>query len=70
MEEFAAFVTRQAGLALEVAEWGLIGRRYKAPRFVAESLTSSPRFKAALRRLSEESGRPLGGTAKRVGGAT
>ena len=42
MNEFAAFVVRQAGLALEIAEWGLIGRRYKAPRFVAESLRSSP----------------------------
>jgi glycerol-3-phosphate O-acyltransferase len=59
MDEFAAFVARQAGLALEVAEWDLIGRRYKAPRFVAESLTSSPRFKAALLQLSEETGRPL-----------
>ena len=64
MEEFAAFVTRQAGLSLEIAEWGLIGRRYKAPRFVAESLASSPRFKAALTQLSEESGRPLGDLQK------
>jgi len=59
MGEFAAFVARQAGLALEIAEWGLIGRRYKAPRFVAESLASSPRFKAALAGLSRESGRPV-----------
>jgi len=57
--EFAAFVARQAGLALEIAEWGLIGRRYKAPRFVAESLTSSPRFRAVLADLSRESGRPV-----------
>jgi glycerol-3-phosphate O-acyltransferase len=57
--DFAAFVARQAGLALEIAEWGLIGRRYKAPRFVAESLRSSSRFKAALVELSEETGRPL-----------
>ncbi|MCJ7815364.1 MAG: 1-acyl-sn-glycerol-3-phosphate acyltransferase, partial [Xanthomonadales bacterium] len=59
MGEFAAFVARQAGLALEIAEWGLIGRRYKAPRFVAESLASSPRFKAALAGLSRETGRPV-----------
>jgi glycerol-3-phosphate O-acyltransferase len=58
MDEFAAFVARQAGLALEIAEWGLIGRRYKAPRFVAESLISSPRFKDALAQLSVETGRP------------
>jgi len=59
MAEFAAFVARQAGLALEIAEWGLIGRRYKAPRFVAESLRSSSKFKTALAELSEETGRPL-----------
>jgi glycerol-3-phosphate O-acyltransferase len=59
MAEFAAFVARQAGLALEIAEWGLIGRRYKAPRFVAVSLTSSPRFKAALAGLARETGRPV-----------
>jgi glycerol-3-phosphate O-acyltransferase len=58
-EQFAGFVFRQAGLALEVAEWGLIGRRYKAPRFVAESLRSSPRFNEALTALSAETGRPL-----------
>jgi len=59
MEEFASFVARQAGLALEIAEWGLIGRRYKAPRFVAQSLASSPRFRAALAALSSETGRPV-----------
>lgn len=58
-EQFAAFVFRQAGLALEVAEWGLIGRRYKAPRFVAESLNHSPRFNEALESLSRETGRPV-----------
>jgi glycerol-3-phosphate O-acyltransferase len=57
--DFAAFVARQAGLALEIAEWGLIGRRYKAPRFVAESLRSSSRFKTALVDLSDETGRPI-----------
>jgi len=59
-QEFAAFVARQAGLALEIAEWGLMGRRYKAPRFVAESLVSSPRFKTTLAGLSRETGRPVG----------
>jgi glycerol-3-phosphate O-acyltransferase len=56
--EFAAFVARQAGLALEIAEWGMIGRRYKAPRFVAESLRRSPAFRAAVRRMAGEMGRP------------
>jgi glycerol-3-phosphate O-acyltransferase len=58
-EAFSAFVARQAGLSLEIAEWGMIGRRYKVPRFVAESLDSSPRFRAALARLSAETGRPV-----------
>ena len=59
MEEFAGFVARQAGVSLEIAEWGLIGRRYKAPRFVAESLGSSPKFKAALAELAAKTGRPV-----------
>jgi glycerol-3-phosphate O-acyltransferase len=58
-EEFTAFVARQAGLALEIAEWGLIGRRYKVPRFIAESLDSSPQFRAALAQLSAETDRPV-----------
>lgn len=57
-DAFAAFVMRQAGLSLEVAEWALIGRRYKAPRFVAESLRSSPRFRSALSELASETGQP------------
>ena len=59
MTDFAGFVARTAGLALEIAEWELIGRRYKSPRFVAESLSNSPKFKAALTELSTASGRPL-----------
>ena len=55
---FTAFVARQAALALEIAEWGLIGRRYKVPRFVADSLRSSPRFKEAIEAVSRETGRP------------
>jgi glycerol-3-phosphate O-acyltransferase len=57
--EFAAFVARQAGLALEIAEWKVIGRRYKVPRFVAQSLHSNPDFKVAVNELSMESGRPV-----------
>jgi len=56
---FAAFVARQAALALEISEWGEIGRRYKVPRFVAESLRSSPKFRAAVQQLARESGRPV-----------
>jgi glycerol-3-phosphate O-acyltransferase len=56
---FAAFVARQAALALEIAEWSQIGRRYKVPRFVAENLRNSPKFKAAVQQLADESGRPV-----------
>ena len=56
---FAAFVARQAALALEIAEWGQIGRRYKVPRFVAENLRSSPKFQAAIEQLANETGRSL-----------
>jgi hypothetical protein len=56
---FEAFVARQAALALEIAEWGQIGRRYKVPRFVGEELRSSPRFIADLEELARESGRPV-----------
>jgi len=56
---FAAFVARQAALALEIAEWGQIGRRYKVPRFVAQGLRSSPKFRAAVRREAEETGRSV-----------
>ncbi|MEP6011496.1 MAG: glycerol-3-phosphate acyltransferase, partial [Parasphingorhabdus sp.] len=38
--EFAAFVVRQAGLVLDIAERGLRGRRYKVPRQVAGGLRS------------------------------
>ncbi len=58
-EAFAAFIARQAALALEIAEWSVIGRRYKVPRFIAESVRSSPRFQAAVSELSAESGRPV-----------
>jgi len=58
---FATFVARQAALALEIAEWAQIGRRYKVPRFVAENLRSSPKFKAAVQQLADESGRPVQG---------
>src|SRR3546814_3431141 len=52
--EFAGFVARQAGLALDVAERGIRGTRYKVPRFVADGLRTSPKFRAALAELSED----------------
>ncbi len=57
---FAAFVTRQATLTLEVQERGVRGTRYKVPRFVADSLAASPAFRGALAKLASEMGRRPG----------
>lgn len=57
--EFAGFVARQAALALDVAERGVRGTRYKVPRFVADSLRTNPKFRAALADLAETLGRPV-----------
>jgi glycerol-3-phosphate O-acyltransferase len=57
--EFAGFVARQAALALDVAERGIRGTRYKVPRFVADGLRTSPKFRAALAELAEKTGRPV-----------
>ena len=57
--EFAGFVARQAGLALDVAERGIRGSRYKVPRFVADSLRTNPKFRAALADLAGQLGRPV-----------
>jgi glycerol-3-phosphate O-acyltransferase len=54
---FASFVTRQATLTLEVQERGVRGTRYKVPRFVADSLAASPRFRSALAALATELGK-------------
>ena len=54
--EFAAFVVRQAGLVLDIAERGLRGRRYKVPRHVADGLRSDARFRAAMTQLASERG--------------
>jgi glycerol-3-phosphate O-acyltransferase len=54
LEEFAAFVVRQAGITLDIAERRIRGTRYKVPRFVSESLGSSPRFIEAIRQLAAE----------------
>ena len=55
--EFAAFVVRQAGLVLDIAERGLRGRRYKVPRHVADGLRSDARFRAAMTRLAADTGK-------------
>tara|TARA_R110001599_G_scaffold42137_4_gene127092 strand:+ start:22311 stop:24653 length:2343 start_codon:yes stop_codon:yes gene_type:complete len=55
--ELAAFVVRQAGLVLDIAERGLRGRRYKVPRHVADGLRSDARFRAAMTKLSVDLGK-------------
>ncbi len=49
-----AFVTVQAGLALERAERTLRGDRYKVPKFVQQDLLSRRAFKVGLHRLAQE----------------
>jgi glycerol-3-phosphate O-acyltransferase len=57
--EFAAFVGRQAVLALERAELSVIGVRYKVPRMVIEEISGSARFQEKLAALAERERRPL-----------
>lgn len=53
-ERFGAFVERQGVLALERAERGLVGDRYKVPRLVSEDIRASARFRETVRRLAGE----------------
>jgi glycerol-3-phosphate O-acyltransferase len=58
-EKFAAFVARRAGIALDLAERRLQGGRYKVPRYVAESLLSSPAYLSGLEKLASDQGENL-----------
>lgn len=51
-EGFADFVVRQARLALERAEYRLIGRRYKLPKLVKEQIAASKRFRDGVREVA------------------
>lgn len=55
----ADFIAGQAGLALDIAERRLQGGRYKVPRQVAANLRASSKFRTALGRVSEQTGRGL-----------
>jgi glycerol-3-phosphate O-acyltransferase len=59
------FVVRRAWLALERAERKLRGNRYKVPKFVAEDLTGSQEFAAAVGRIAESEGRTTESAARR-----
>ena len=52
IEAFADFVARQARLALERAEYRLIGRRYKLPKLVKEQIAASRRFRDGVAEIS------------------
>jgi len=52
--EFGAFVVRQAVLALERAQYRLIGAQYKVPRLVREEILASPEFRAGAAGLAIE----------------
>ncbi|MEQ1863089.1 MAG: glycerol-3-phosphate 1-O-acyltransferase [Micropepsaceae bacterium] len=52
-QAFAEFVSRQARLALERAEYRLIGRRYKLPRLVREQIAASRRFRDGVAEVAK-----------------
>jgi glycerol-3-phosphate O-acyltransferase len=56
---FAAFVSRQAQLALARAERLHAGLQYKVPRLVVEEMEASPRFHEQLQTLATELNRPV-----------
>jgi glycerol-3-phosphate O-acyltransferase len=60
LEGFAGFVQRQAQLALERAEYRLIGRRYKMPKLVREQIAASKRFRDGVRELAARLNRSEG----------
>ena len=53
---FAAFVSRQARLALDRSERALTGYRYKVPKDVAEAIGDSPEFRASAAQLAGQFG--------------
>jgi glycerol-3-phosphate O-acyltransferase len=61
-DDFAAFVARRATLALDRAEYQLLGPRYRTPSLVKEEILSSRRFRSGLREVGaglDEAGRVL-----------
>lgn len=65
---FAAFVSRQARLALARAERLHAGLQYKVPRLVVEEMAASPRFTEQLQRLATELNRPVQDVAAEADG--
>jgi glycerol-3-phosphate O-acyltransferase len=61
--DFAQFVTRRALLALERAEYRILGPQYKSPRLVKPEMLASTRFRDGLKNIPgatvEEAGKML-----------
>jgi glycerol-3-phosphate O-acyltransferase len=61
--DFAQFVSRRAILAMERAEYRILGPQYKSPRLVKPEILTSARFRAGLRKIPgatvEEAGKML-----------
>jgi len=49
--DFAQFVTRRAILAMERAEYPILGPQYKSPRLVKPEILASTRFRAGLEKI-------------------
>jgi glycerol-3-phosphate O-acyltransferase len=52
--DFAAYVARRATLALDRAEYQLLGPRYRTPSLVKEEILSSRRFRSGLSKVRRE----------------
>jgi glycerol-3-phosphate O-acyltransferase len=63
---FAHFVARQAGLALDRSERGLLGDRYKVPKDVVEAIEDSPGYRADVAALAARLGLSEPETAERT----
>lgn len=65
VERFGEFVVRMAGIALDVRERRLEGRRYKVPRAVHTGVQSSPAYKQAVAEVAEREGEPVAAARER-----
>ncbi len=63
-QELAAFIARQALLALERGECAVNGVRYKVPRLVTEEVLAKPRLKAAIAEHAKTTERSLDSVMK------
>jgi glycerol-3-phosphate O-acyltransferase len=64
---FAAYVARQAELALDRAQRSVVGHRHKKPRFVAEALSEEPQFRAAVAELAQRLDEPFDELREKAG---